>query len=60
MITWYDYDNQAWVVRGEYVRCGHQEIIGCRCYGMMHEGEEPTPEIMAKYGKDTQCDTSTT
>ncbi len=36
----YDYDNQAWVVDGCYIRCGHPEGMDCRCYGKDHEGEE--------------------
>ena len=34
----YDYKNQAWVVGGKYVRCGHQGN-SCQCYGRLHEGE---------------------
>ena len=26
-ITQFDYTNQAWVVDGRYVRCGHQDCI---------------------------------
>ncbi len=33
----FDYENQAWVVDGRYVRCGHQ--TECECYGTKHEGE---------------------
>ena len=36
----YDYDNQAWIVDGKYVRCAHPESMPCRCYGKLHEGEE--------------------
>lgn len=40
----YDYTNQAWVVDGKYVRCGHQSTgpyaTACTCYGRMHEGED--------------------
>lgn len=36
----YDYTNQAWVVDGKYVRCGHKAEIGCKCFGRQHEGEE--------------------
>ncbi|MDY6856362.1 MAG: hypothetical protein SWO11_17015 [Thermodesulfobacteriota bacterium] len=39
----YDYDNQAWVMDGKYVRCGHPEAMPCDCYGRMHEGETPEP-----------------
>ena len=34
----FDYDNQAWIVNGLYVRCGHQGP--CQCYGREHEGEQ--------------------
>ena len=43
----YDYTNQAWVIDGKYVRCGHGTLDGgygtqkaCNCYGRLHEGEE--------------------
>jgi len=36
----YDYTNQAWVVDGVYIRCGHPEEMGCNCYGKEHEGEK--------------------
>ncbi len=36
----YDYENQAWVKNGKYVRCGHPESMQCSCYGRIHEGEE--------------------
>ena len=35
--TYYDYEHQAWVVDGRYVRCGHE--TACQCYGRLHEGE---------------------
>jgi len=35
----YDYDRQAWVVAGKYVRCGHPSGLYCKCYGKLHEGE---------------------
>ena len=37
-VTEFDYENQAWVVDGIYVRCGHQ--TECGCYGTKHEGEK--------------------
>ena len=47
----YDYTNQAWILDGVYVRCGHPEVgdvlpegtvwTGCSCYGLEHEGEPP-------------------
>lgn len=36
----YDYKNQAWLVNGKYVRCGHAENVFCLCFGRLHEGEE--------------------
>lgn len=36
----YDYDNQAWVEDGKYVRCGHPDRMNCGCYGRIHEGEK--------------------
>lgn len=40
----FDYDNQAWVRDGKYVRCGHTDQ-GCGCYGRTHEGEIAPPEV---------------
>lgn len=37
--TIYDYEHQAWVVDGQYVRCAHPESIECACYGREHAGE---------------------
>jgi len=36
----FDYENQAWVLNGKYVRCGHPDSLNCDCYGKIHEGEE--------------------
>ena len=36
--TQYDYDRQAWIIDGRYIRCGH--ITPCDCYGRAHEGEK--------------------
>lgn len=33
----YDYHNQAWVVDGKYVACGHG--TPCDCFGTRHAGE---------------------
>lgn len=33
----FDYKNQAWLVNGRYVACGHGQP--CTCYGTIHEGE---------------------
>lgn len=38
--TCYDYQNQAWIVNGRYVRCNHPDDVDCQCYGKLHEGEE--------------------
>lgn len=35
----YDYENQAWVHMGKYLRCFHPEEMNCGCYGREHEGE---------------------
>ncbi len=43
LIDGYDYENQAWVKDGKYVRCGHPEEMNCGCYGREHEGEETQP-----------------
>ena len=39
MTTAFDYENQAWIVDGRYVRCGHKDE--CGCYGKLHEGQTP-------------------
>ena len=39
LIHGFDYDKQAWVENGKYVRCGHPETMNCKCYGRLHEGE---------------------
>ena len=39
---WFDYDKQAWVKDGLWVRCSHP--TPCDCYGRAHEGEKaPVP-----------------
>lgn len=44
----FDYDHQAWVGNGKYVRCGHPESMDCGCYGRLHEGEETTqPSLLS-------------
>jgi hypothetical protein len=35
----FDYDRQAWVKDGRYVRCGHPENMDCGCFGRAHAGE---------------------
>ncbi len=48
----YDYEKQAWVVNGRYVRCGHPEAMRCGCYGRAYEGltanEIETAELLAE------------
>lgn len=45
LFSGYDYENQAWVKNGKYVRCGHPENMACNCYGKIHEGEETLPVL---------------
>ncbi len=40
MTTHYDYDKQAWVANGQYIRCAHSRAVECTCYGKAHEGEQ--------------------
>lgn len=42
LINGYDYEKQAWVKDGHYIRCGHPLDVDCKCYGKEHEGEETT------------------
>jgi hypothetical protein len=39
LLNGFDYEHQAWVKDGKYVRCGHPEPMDCGCYGREHEGE---------------------
>lgn len=36
----YDYENQVWIINGEYQRCGHPEQMTCGCFGRIHAGEK--------------------
>ena len=38
LMNGFDYDRQAWVKGGKYVRCGHPESMNCGCYGRENEG----------------------
>jgi hypothetical protein len=38
-VSQFDYTNQAWVVNGRYVRCGHPDWMPCGCFGRSHVGE---------------------
>lgn len=37
LLNGFCYVNQAWVIDGRFVACGHPKP--CTCYGTMHEGE---------------------
>ena len=39
LVNGFDYDHQAWVADGRYVRCGHPDDMVCGCYGRTHAGE---------------------
>lgn len=39
IVEGFDYDNQAWIKGGVYMRCGHPESMQCSCFGRIHEGE---------------------
>ena len=50
LINGYDYKNQAWVLGGCYVSCGHPATKKCNCYGRLHDGEE-TKADRPEHGK---------
>lgn len=59
----FDYEHQAWVVDGCYVRCGHPATMDCKCYGKEHEGEEtqsPTQLAQSHLESCDGCDVSVT
>ncbi len=41
----YDYKNQAWVVDGKYMDCGHPQTMNCNCYGRLHKNQETTGTV---------------
>ena len=46
-MTQFDYANQAWLIDGFYVACGH---VACKnCYGAIHEGEPGDPGLVHLY-----------
>lgn len=49
-LTYFDYDNQCWIVGGKVERCGHPETMNCQCYGRIHAGERATTEQVNKWG----------
>lgn len=38
LVNGYDYKNQAWVVDGVYVDCGHPQSMECACFGRVNKG----------------------
>ncbi len=53
LIQGFDYQLQAWVRDGKFVRCGHKE--DCFCYGRLHEGEE-TKKGVRGLEVETSCE----
>jgi hypothetical protein len=49
----FDYTNQAWVVDGRYVRCGHPENMNCSCFGKTYEGWASMQEGESWFPKQT-------
>jgi len=45
LINGYDYTNQAWVLNGKYITCGHPADMDCGCYGKEHVGKETSKEL---------------
>lgn len=45
---YFDYDHQAWVRNGRYIRCGHSAEYNCQCYGRLHAGER-APDSASEY-----------
>jgi hypothetical protein len=60
----FDYENQAWVENGKYLRCGHPDPMDCGCFGRLHEGESVTPRVVSidvlKFPHGISCRTTTT
>lgn len=51
-VNGFDYHNQAWIIDGRYIRCGHPNFPPCGCFGRVHEGmpcneETITRELLA-------------
>ncbi len=38
LLNGFDYENQAWVKDGRYLRCGHPDSMPCGCFGREHAG----------------------
>ena len=39
-VSTFDYQCQAWLLNGIFVRCAHPVSMNCSCYGKIHEGEK--------------------
>jgi len=44
--TYYDYDNQCWVVDCKVQACAHPKKMNCKCYGKLHAGEYALPQLV--------------
>ena len=44
LVNGYDYHNQAWVLHGRYVACGHPKDINCNCFGKVNAGLQTAPK----------------
>jgi|TARA_R110001583_G_scaffold89184_1_gene230412 hypothetical protein len=42
--TYYDYNNQCYIVDGKVDACNHPAAMNCQCYGKLHAGETATPK----------------
>jgi hypothetical protein len=38
LLNGFDYEHQAWVKDGKYVRCGHPDSMNCGCFGKVWQG----------------------
>ena len=57
MITFYDYDNQAWVTNGRYQDCAHPFKAGmrmldgydtCGCFARKNHGKQISSEVLTR------------
>lgn len=58
----YDYVNQAWVINGKYMPCGHAAtLLPCNCFGRLHAGESCTTDGTqpSTNGHHQDCDNKT-
>ena len=54
----YDYDRQAWVKDGMYLRCGHPQAMQCGCFGREFAGV-PVADVVAAGGRKPNSSTLT-